>query len=358
MQLLHLEVRDLRCVRALTLEPSPGLNVILGANGSGKTSLLEALHVLGTGRSFRTSGLADLVAREGRDLSVFGRLREPGGQELRIGVERGPGGTRIRMDGGEVRSASRLARSLPLVLITPDSQRLLSDGSPLRRRLLDWMLFHVEPDYHGWLERYRRTLRQRNTALREGGAGGSLAPWERELARLGEQLHACRARHMAEVGEILAATVARVAGTEVQVAYERGWEADRPLEQVLADSRAADLARGYTGRGAHRADLRFRVRGSAAQHVLSRGEGKLFVVAVLLSQLRYLGARLGRRPLLLVDDLASELDAQSRRRFLAEAQATGAQVFVTAVSAELVETGSWSDLRLFHVERGALAKVV
>jgi DNA replication and repair protein RecF len=356
MRLGQLEVRNIRVLAELECTPGPGLNVFVGPNGSGKTSLLEAIHLLGSGRSFRTHRLGELIRRGTSWLRARGELHSDDGAARAVGVEKGPEGLRIRVAGEAVRSASDLARQLPVAVITPDSQRLLTDGAELRRQLMDWALFHVEPAYLGALQRYRRALRQRNAALREGAL--ALSAWDQELAEAGEHLHGLRDRFLGGVLPFYAEALENLVPMAVDIGYRAGWDTAVGLRAALEAALGTDRMRGFTGVGPHRADLRFRVEGAPASQVLSRGEGKLFVVGLVLAQGRFLYDRQGRRPLVLVDDLASELDEDSRGRFFAQLQALGAQSFVTTVSRNLVETAAPEGLQVFHVERGKPLKMV
>jgi DNA replication and repair protein RecF len=343
---------------SLDCAPGEGLNVFVGDNGSGKTSILEAIHLLGSGRSFRTHRLAELIARGESWLRVRADIRAEGGAVESVGVEKGAHGLRIRVAGEDIRNASELARRLPLVVITPDSQRLLTDGAVLRRQLMDWALFHVEPTYLTVLQRYRRALRQRNAALREGAVASALVPWNQEAAAAGEALHRQRDRFLESILPVYASTLEGLLSMAVEIRYQPGWDVTRGLAEALQEATAVDRARGFTGIGPHRADLRFSTQGAPVHQVLSRGEGKLLVVGLVLAQGRFLKDLQGRQPIVLVDDLASELDADSRGRFFAELCALGAQTFVTTVSRNLLETADWEGLRVFHVERGEPLKMV
>ena len=358
MRLGQIEVRNLRVLAALDCVPGEGLNVFVGANGSGKTSILEAIHLLGSGRSFRTHRLAELISRGQSWLRVRGDMRGEGGVVESVGVEKGADGLRIRVAGEEIHSASELARRLPMVVITPDSQRLLTDGAGLRRQLMDWALFHVEPTYLTVLQRYRRALRQRNAALREGAVPSALVPWNQEVAEAGEALHGQRERFLENILPVYAKTLEGLLSMAVEIWYQPGWDRAKGLADALQEATATDRARGFTGIGPHRADLRFSTDGAPVQQVLSRGEGKLFVVGLVLAQGKFLEDLQGRQPIVLVDELASELDEDSRRRFFAQLRALGGQTFVTTVSGDLAETADWEGLRVFHVERGEALKMV
>jgi DNA replication and repair protein RecF len=358
MRLSRLEIRNVRILADLECVPGAGLNVFVGPNGSGKTSILESIHVLGSSRSFRTHRLAELISHGQSWLRVWGEIASDDGASAPVGVEKSSEGLRIRVAGEGVRSASELARQLPLVVISPDSQRLLTDGAELRRQLMDWALFHVEPGYLHVLQRYRRALRQRNAALREQVGGAALTAWDQELAEAGEALHGQRDRFLGGILPLYAETLQRLIPMSVDIRYRAGWDTSVALKEALEAGTPTDRIRGFTGVGPHRADLVFRTAGAPAHRVLSRGEGKLFVVGLVLAQGRFLVDRQGRRPLVLVDDLASELDEDSRGRFFAQLEALGAQSFVTTVSRDLVETADSEDVKVFHVERGKPLKMV
>ena len=358
MHVAALEVRSLRILADVKADFSPGLNLIVGPNGSGKSSLLEAVHILGSGRSFRSHRLRDIVAHGETSLRVVGRVAGSDGATCTIGVEHTSAGSRLRRNGADVKVTSELAASLPSVIVTPDSYRLITDGADLRRRIIDRLLFHVEPGYLEHYQRYRRALRQRNAAIRGGVPEEEFSGWDTELAAAGEQLTELRIRYLERALPGMEDTVARLVDMSIGIRFHRGWDSTVSLKQAYARSLASDRLRGYTQAGPHRADLRFAVDGHPAQHTLSRGETKLFVTAVSVAQVRDLAATLGYSPVVLVDDLASELDAEGSSRCLAELKATGAQLFLTVIPGHEPAGGEFEAARAFHVERGCLAEVV
>ncbi len=357
MHLTRLEVHDLRIIESAGLAPAPGLNLIVGANGSGKSSLLEAIHLLLTGRSFRSRRAEEFIRRGASQTQVHARILEDGGDGVAVGVEKRPRSTRIRLAESEVRSASTLARRFPLVTIPADSQRLVFDGADLRRRLLDWGLFHVEPDYAAVHQDYRRVLQQRNAQLRALPDAQVLAPWDLELEECGAKLHRLRQSHLEHVLPQVSSLASVLAGLEVSVHYKPGWDQSVPLSGALAKSLARDAARGYTGIGPHRADLELKIGARPAQQVLSRGEAKLTCVALWLAQVRDHQHRCGGAPLVLIDDLAAELDPENRRRVFQSILDQGVQAFVTSVSEDPASDapGAWKG---FHMERGKVREMV
>ena len=298
-----------------------------------------------------------MVRRGTKGFRVIGEIfREDGVQ--RIGLEHGTEGSRIRCNGRAVVTASVLARTLPLVLLTPDSHRLMTDGANLRRQLLDWCLFHVEPTFLPIFQRFRRALKQRNAALRSQETPRAVRSWDEELITAGEAVHDLRSRYVGRFLPTLDSLVSRLLPFEVTLEYRSGWPEGRSLEAALGDSFPSDVARGFTQVGPQRSDLAFILDGIEARKLMSRGEAKLFVAGIILAQAAHFIDEMGRKLVILVDEVASELDQESRRRVLSVLASLGAQTFVTTVSRELVESGAWPADAVFHVERGEARAVV
>ena len=364
MRLSRLDVDGLRSLREVRVAPCPGFNLVTGPNGSGKTSLLEAIYLLGHGRSFRSRHAREVVRNGGDGLALFAEVAADAGEEAerhRVGLEwQRSGAQRIRLDGAAARASSELARLLPMMVVNADGQRVLGDGARERRALMDWLLFHVEQGYHGLLREYRRALLQRNAGLKRSSPA-ELSVWTEALADAGERLNRMRESRLPALLESVAERVGNLVGIEVECRFSRGWPGDGSLAAALESAVAADRQREYTRVGPHRADLVLRVDGRPAHRMLSRGEGKLLVYALALSQVVEVSSATGRMPLLLLDDLPAELDEANRRRFLQHLAAVdGLQVFITAVGDMDAGTELPGDapLALFHVEQGRVEPVV
>lgn len=361
MRLTALDIRDVRIIEAAAIEPAAGMNLVVGANGAGKTSLLEAIHLLATGRSFAVTRPTRMVRSGAGPLRVVARLQSvDGGAVHRLGIERAASGpARMRVDGGPVERLADMARMLPLVAIHPESHGLVGGPPEERRRLLDLGLFHMEPSFHSIWQRFRRALAQRNAMVRRRAPDPELDPWDRELAAAGEGLDRLRRGYVASLlAQVEALEPALLGSTgEVGLAYRPGWTGDQGYYEALRRARDRDREHHTTTVGPHRADLAIRVGGGEVRQRISRGQQKLLVYLVRLAQAQQLDAN-GRRCVLLLDDLAAELDHERRQRVTAAALALGGQVFVTAVDPEAVPLPPREARRMFHVEQGRVSEVI
>lgn len=354
MGLAHLSVSHLRCIENAELELPPGLTLISGPNGSGKTSLLEAIFLLGRGRSFRTRNSDRLIQRGQDHLRVIGRTAEFPGPAQTVGFEaRAAGGVNARASGRSVESLAELSRIFPVQVIEPGVHRLLEEGAARRRRWMDWGVFHVEPLFvENWL-RYSRALKQRNAALKIQPE--QAAVWDAEVARLGEEIALSRGRFMEQLQPYWQEAVSTLSGLPVQLHYHRGWNAELTLAEALASSRARDELRHVTLAGPHRADVGARLDGRAAREVLSRGQQKLVAVAMVVAQLRLLKQATGTTPTLLLDDPAAELDTGRLGCFIGQVIQLRSQLIVTSLTAQSRLFGAPE--RTFHVDQGRVQPV-
>ncbi|WP_018233158.1 DNA replication/repair protein RecF [Thioalkalivibrio thiocyanodenitrificans] len=357
MHLCRLQVIGVRNLRDVRIEPGPGLNVIAGDNGAGKTSLLESIHLLATGHSFRTRQLAPLLARGADAVQITARVQGPAGTpSYPVGIRKTQGETLVRIRGRCATGLAELARELPVLAIHPESHVLVAGPPGQRRAFLDWGAFHREPDFQGVWQRYRRLLQQRNAALRAGGDLRQLSAWDESLAMEGEHLDDLRRAYLDVLKEGLAELGQdwRAAGT-LESEYRRGWPEGQRLGEALSRNLARDRGAGFTHAGPHRAEVIWRLDERVAAEVASRGQQKTLVIMLRLAQARVLKAEKGRAPVMLVDDLPSELDATHREQVMGLLRALETQVFVTAIDARDVDVTGWAETRMFHVEHGRVS---
>ncbi len=354
MRLNQLRAENFRLFRELSLQPHRRLNFVLGANAAGKTSLLEAIYVLGRGRSFRGSAAAELAGAAGAQWLLFGRVQaEDSALARSLGVRWSDSQTEVRVD-GQSDSSVGLLRAFPVQVLEPGMHRLLQEGPSYRRSFVDWGVFHVEPSYLGLWRRYRRALQQRGQLLRQNASDRELAAWEPELAEAGEAVAAMRARHL-EALRAPAITLidALLAEGSWNLELQPGWPRGIALAEALARQRSADRRAGLTQSGPHRAELRIRAGERAVKHQISRGQQKLLIAALLLAQCHEIGAVGGQHPVLLVDDFAAELAEPFQAALLGALQRYPGQVFLTAFERSGV-LAQPHDASMFHVERGVV----
>ena len=342
--------------------PGTGVNVITGANASGKTSLLEAIHMLALARSFRSHRLASVITAGQSACQLFARISTSSGGSVPLGMSRRLDGEhQIRLNGETLRSTSELAMLLPVQVIAPAGRGLLDASPGVRRQFLDWGVFHYDGRFYGLWKQAQRLLKQRNTSLKCGTMDASVrTSFDPGLVRVAEQLDELRAAYLAVLEPLFLASLERIVNIpDLSLGYYRGWSKDNSLADVLQESLHRDQQLGYTQRGPQRADLRFTVAGVSAVERLSRGQQKLVTIALRLAQGGLLGKSDQRRCLFLVDDLAAELDTQHLSQVCEQLVAMHSQVFVTAVNAnELADV--WpanATLARFTIEQGRITAV-
>jgi DNA replication and repair protein RecF len=360
MRIKSLGVRNLRLFAAADLDSFGQLNLIYGPNASGKTSLLEAIYLLATARSFRTPNMLELLRRGSDTLQVTAKVVDPKGREIALGLERRADSLLLRGAGKRVHRASELAQWLPAQIIHPDSHQLVSGGPKGRRRFLDWGVFHVEPGFQALWRRYDKALKQRNAALRSRGQIPVEQAWDSELNMTAIEIDRMRRRYIVELGEIVPEfIVAMIEQPGFGLEYYPGWDLNRnSLLQELTQTLARDRKRGFTCSGPHRADLIFSHQGQPAAQVISRGQQKLLVIALFLAQAELMTRKTGHSSVLLFDDLAAELDARHRQKVLRLLERMAAQVFITALDRDVIQPAAGIDVKRFHVEHGHLMEVI
>jgi DNA replication and repair protein RecF len=352
MPLAELRIANLRCVESARLEFSPDLNLIAGENGAGKTSILEAVFLLGRGRSFRTRNSEKLIRHGQSSLTVFGRTDDPVPDAA--GVEVSREGTRARINGKDADSLLALSSVLPVQSIDPEIHKLIDQGPERRRRWLDWLVFHVEPTFGAQWSRYQRALKQRNAALRSG-AFADLANWDPALTEYGMAMTRARQNALERLDPYLRALFGRFSGLEVSVGFHAGWGQDHSLAEAIQLSAERDRERGTTHAGPHRADVVLRFRGRSARETLSRGQQKLTAVAMIVAQLKLMRAELQRQAVLLLDDPAAELDAKNLALLFDELASLKCQMIATSLSPETALFQA--PKAMFHVEQGRVVRL-
>ncbi len=363
--LKRLQVSYLRNLDQVSLTLSPKINLFYGENGSGKTSLLEALSLLGLGRSFRSHKIRSLINHDQQQFTIFADINVDE-TNAAVGIQKSRNGTTlIRVNGETIPSAVLLAQKLPLQIIDANSFQLI-EGSPLqRRRFLDWMVFHVKPEFIEPWRRLQRVIKQRNSLLkRDKITRLDLEPWDKEFIELALLIDQLRKSVFEEFhclfGQFRSSFSKAIA--DVAITYHPGWNEAQGFKETLAECFDRDRRDGYTHYGPQRAEIKFTVEGKAALDVLSRGQEKSLICGLHIAQAKLHQQKTNQKSVFLVDDLLAELDDQNAIRLINWLVELGGQVFVTGVSRDsLLKT--WfqqqslcekdaSEINLFHVKQG------
>ena len=359
MRVTRLAVRDFRNYERAEVELGPGLNVVAGANGAGKSNLLEALYVGLTARSCRTSNERELVRIGARIARVEIGVEAPDGSHvLEVGLAPGEE-KRVRVDGAPLARGVDPPRPLAAVFL-PDRLDLVKGAPALRRAHLDQVVAALWPARTATRASYTRALAQRNALIARVRAGASvdqLDTWDAELARHGVQLMEDRRAAIDLVGPFFTARAEELGLPETAglryAPRSRAPDADG-LRAELAERRASDLDRGFTTHGPHRDDLTLTHGGRVLRSLGSQGQQRLGLLALLFGERDALAAH-GTPPLMLLDDVMSELDAARRERLADLVRAEG-QALITTTDADHVPGSDADDVALFHVASGTAVR--
>lgn len=357
MTLQHLEITNLRNYSFLKIDLGPGFNLVTGLNGSGKTSLLEAIYLLSLGRSFRSHLTSRIVRENMANCCVFAEITSPFATKISIGIEKTiDGKTQVRVNGNNLQSIAELTKLLPLQLINQDTFQLLTAGPKHRRQFLDWGLFHVEPAFFPAWKNFSRALQQRNAALRANRSNSEIQIWNHDLLANTTIITELRKHYVEQLTPIIQQVLADLLQLEeLSITYYQGWDHKKNLTDIMQDSLIRDRQLGHTQFGPHRADLRIKIGGVPAEDILSRGQQKLLVCALSLTQGQLLQELTGKSCLYLIDDLASELDQNSLKKIIFALKKLNTQVIIAGVDLTLVkQIVENNNIKTFHVEQGQL----
>ncbi|MDN6320174.1 MAG: DNA replication/repair protein RecF [Marinobacter sp.] len=352
---------------------SPSFNLLYGANGSGKTSILEAIGYLGLGRSFRINRHQAVVQHGQQRFTVFGGLdrgfeeerNTPASDSLahRLGISRdiAQKETMLRVDGEGVRSLSSLAKHLPVSVIDPGVFDIVAGGPGKRRQFLDWAVFHVEPSFASSWQQCQRVTSQRNQTLRNGRLDEAmLRIWDAQYTALSERISEARKLAFDQIKSAFNSLVHEVDISWAQglkLDFYPGWDTSQSLSDVLVRHREQEVRMGHTLYGPNRADIRIRFQGRPVAETFSRGQQKTLVILMKIAQSMVLNS-LGKQVSFLIDDINAELDQSHRTMLAGKLQELRCQVFITSIEhpkpGSLWQGREMPDYRMFHVEHGKL----
>ncbi len=355
--LKQLTITNFRNITELNIQPSLGINLILGDNGSGKTSILEAIHLLTLGRSFRTRFLKNAVQFDQQQLQVIATTTNNQPVGLQFDLTQG---LRIRINSEPLKRLSDLAIQLPLQLIPANCHQFFEQGPRYRRQLLDWGLFHAEASFNYQWQSYRKVVQQRNSALKQHKKNEEIQLWDAHLAGHGEIITGFRRQQLNSLLEKFRVIFPRLCPEFSKATYslhfKSGWSKDQSLLEVLKTNIDRDKKLGYSRSGSHAADWSFNINNLDPAEVLSRGQQKLFVLALSMAQAEItLTKGKHTRSILLIDDISSELDQRHQQIIIEELSKLPVQCFISTTDLGLAEGFETNDFSaVFHVKHGQI----
>ncbi len=350
MTIGQLSLTDFRNLRSTTLDFDSNINLITGDNGSGKTSLLEAIYVLCQADSFRTHQLKQCVNHARSNFLLFGRF-----SDFKAGLSKSDSKLLIHVNGESVHRRSELVKRAPVNIVNADSFNLI-DGAPQKRRaFIDWCLFHVEHTFADTWGEFRHALRQRNRLLKTRQNIELLDYWDEHLLVPSLKLHEMRKQQCAELKNIFEMELdGLLHGLSIELEYQKGWREGTDLKEAMLEQRQRDIRSGFTNAGIHRDDLVLTTGGRRVGEVLSRGQSKRLSVALMLAALRLVNRYDQKRIILLIDDLHSELDPEAEERVYRQLLEMDLQLFISNIDSDVPQPLKEKEFKMFHVEHGII----
>ena len=354
MPLEKAHIKNFRNIEEALLTFDKGFNLVIGKNRSGKTSLIEALYLLFSYRSFRTQNLQETIAQHASQNFVQGVFINTEGERIKARVERlrNNSSSIFTCNNNEITKLSSWVRQAPTMLVNSDIHQLISGSPQGRRRLLDWGVFHVEPLFEVSWKTFSRLLRQRNALLKRSPEKEVIATWDELFVEAAEEVTRYREMHIAKYTPVICELGKRVLGDEqIKLTYQRGWPEGVSLKEILSLAVERDTKIKNTEYGPHRADLSISVGKGSSRYFSSRGEQKLLGYVLSAAQTILLNQEKNLQCIILCDDLESELDEKSSRLLVEMLATLPHQTIVTSINGAY-NLYKKTDPHVFHVKHG------
>lgn len=354
----HLQGSNLRCLTHFELTPVSGVNLLIGDNGAGKTSVIEAIHILGYGRSFRSRIRDGLIKQGCEQLQITAHWQDNKQNNHQAGIQHNGSTWQARVDSENINQLGQFCAQFPILSFEPGSHELISGSSDVRRRFLDWALFHVEPNFFPQWRRFSRALKQRNALLKTNPSDHDLQAWDEELSDAGERITQYRQNYLdsllVQLKPIIQTFLPECG--QLQIDYNPGWRNEQLcLLDVLRLNRDRDRQLGFSTHGPHRADWLPQFDQFLSREHFSRGQAKLIALSCLLAQAQHFQMEKTFWPIMCFDDLASELDENHLKLVLQWLVNTDAQIWITGTINLPIYINLFKNHKAFHVEQGLIS---
>ncbi len=362
MYINKLAIHQLRCIDKIEVAPHPSCNIIVGENGSGKTSILEAIYMLGFGRTFRKSKTAELIQFDKNDLTVFASTEYQMQDSATFGIRKFKNGSsEIKVKGKKAKRLSELSSEFPIISFTSDTLDLIDSGPAGRRKFIDWLVFHVkhDTDVSDIYRQFDKVLEQRNEALKQADIK-MIQAWTPKFIELNLQIQSMRNEVIEQLQHFLNTAYQQVESSKVnsspKLSYKLGWNKELDLADLLQTNQAFEIKRRSCNYGIHRDDIIFQLDEIPVKNILSRGETKRFVLSLLLAAEQLLITKSQKQCIWLLDDIAAELDYQSIVNAFSVGKSQNNQMFFTCIEKDLaiIQQAINFEHAVFHVKHGQL----
>jgi DNA replication and repair protein RecF len=358
MSLLKLDIHAVRNIQQESITPSPAINFIVGKNASGKSSLIEAIFILGRAKSFRCSTIKSVINFTQNHLVVSALILQTNGNHQHLGIQLDGKSIEIHISQKAKQKRSDLAYALPLQLIHPKSYELLDAGSQIRREFLDWGVFNDDENFLSAWRKFKKVLTQRNALLKTRRLE-QINVWDKELVYYGTIVDSHRKQYLEKFKPVFIQIICKFLALDgIDMRLVSGWDPSKEYNQVLIEDQDKDLRYGFTHSGPHRGDFQLLLNNRLAKDFVSRGQLKLLVMSLKLAQVQLLANEQSQTGCILIDDFAAELDVFNRAKLLSYLSDMNCQVFITA--SEKNDFGDLSQIKnykMFHVEHGNIKPV-
>lgn len=367
MSVVKLTTQNFRNLEGLSINFHPELNFFVGDNGSGKSSLLEALFFLGHGKSFRTTKVDLLACHDTQKFVVS--IRDNNERQLGLSRDIASGLTNIKIDGQRHNRLSVLAKNIAIQIVTPESFKLFFGGPKERRRFIDLGMFHVKHDFSSLWKSFNRVLKQRNACIRlnerslNSENNKMLAYWTEQFCQLSNEVSVLRSAYVSEIISELNSWLSILLPSlneRVTVQYLQGWSTKSTLIDILNSNKEREASFGYSLYGAHKFDVKFLLDKKPLEVQLSRGQQKLFLLALTFAQASFIAKVKLVKPILLIDDIGAELDINSRSALSKAIEKLDCQVIITAIESSVLKPffGKDNEIKfsMFHVKHGKVSE--
>ena len=352
MLVSSLYVENVRCIKKANIFLGEGVNLFFGANGSGKSSLLESLHILATGKSFRTSKMDGVKNFDSDNFTISSTINRNGFEKV-VGYRKDKSNLDIRIDTVNVTRLSELILNFSLITFHANSIFIIEGEPQYRRRYIDWWLFHSNSEFYPEWLRYQKLLKQRNAALRQDN--NFLDVWDEALAESGEIIDSLRKSALKIMMDEVVSIIQRNYSTQLTAfswQYNSGWPKDETLLSALKRNQQRDILYGFTSVGIHRGDLRFTFHGKDAKEALSRGQQKTLSLIMLIALASIHKKILNETPIFMVDDISSELDHEHRYNLVEQLIDFGGQLLFTAIDKKDLRFPTSTPVSTFVLQKG------